>query len=146
MSNGHFDFIQELREFSHLFQEVAEAIHHLEDEQILKYRDSHDDLFVIANQNGLFVMVNTAMAECLGYTRYGLLAQAWQSLIHPDDDHELLRAREIDTVRAATEDDHIILRHRRRDGAYARIRWVYIAKWTERITLARGKCLGVEAD
>lgn len=143
MSNGHFDFIQELREFAALFQEVSEATRHLENEQILKYRDSQD-LFVIANQNGMFVMVNTALAECLGYSRYGLLAQAWQSLIHPDDDAELIRAREIDTVRAATEEDHIVLRHRHRAGHYVKIRWLYVARWTERITLARGECLGPE--
>lgn len=148
MSNGNYEFIQEIREFvtelSGVLDTAREILDQKENEEIVKHRDS-EDLFIVSNSGGIFIVTNAAMAECLGYTKYGLLAQSWAALLHPDDFAERTRAFEIITRGGIRESDNVILRYRHRDGHYVRIQWVYSTRWVGSRIIARGKCLGPEA-
>lgn len=142
MSNGHFDFIQELRAHIAQLEDVKKTLEHLENEEILRYIDSQD-LFIVSNKGGMFLYVNASMAECLGFSKFSILAQSWASLLHPDDMDERQRAFRLINQGGIKETDNVILRYRHRSGKkYIRIQWLYSTAWAGDVILGRGRCLG----
>ena len=147
LATGRDEFALLAKSFNHMLDKLAATAAARDELRVIADAHAQEldtffnvsiDALVIANNDGYFVRVNSALCNLLGYSATELTQRPFIEFIHPDD-REMTRAEAAKLQRGESTTD-FANRHRCRDG---NLKWL---SWRVRPHPASGLLFGVARD